>query len=87
MAQTLGARVRVGRQGRLVIPSAIRRSLGFKPGDTLLLRVQGESLVLEKRETVLARVKGWFDQVPAEVGLVEQLLAERRAEMEQESQE
>lgn len=87
MAQTTDAGVRVGVQGRLVIPSAIRRRLGFKPGDTLLLRVQGESLVLERRETALARIEGWFDAVPGDVSLVEELLAERRAEVEQEEKE
>jgi hypothetical protein len=61
--------------------------LGFKPGDTLLLRVQGESLVLERREVVLARVKGWFDDVPPEVSLSEELLAERRVEAEREERE
>lgn len=85
MAPTADTSVRIGRQGRLVIPAGIRRRLGFKPGDTLLLRVQGESLVLERREAVLARIEGWFDDVPRDVSLAEELLAERRAEAEMEA--
>ena len=84
MAQTVDARVHVGPKGRLVIPAGIRKRLGLKTGDELLLQVQGESLLFEKRETVLARVKGWFDDVPADVSLVEELLAERKAEAQQE---
>lgn len=87
MAQKIETGVRVGAQGRLVIPSAIRRRLGFQPGDTLLLRVQEESLVLERREVVLARIEGWFDDVPRNVSLVEELLEERRAEVEREEEE
>ena len=87
MAQKRDASVRMGPQGRLVIPAGIRRRFGLKPGDTLLVRVLGESLVLERREAVLARVKGWFDDVPPGVSLVDELLAERRAEAEREERE
>ena len=87
MAQARHASVRVGRQGRLVIPAEIRRRLGLGTGDTLLVRVQEESLVLERREAVLTRIEGWFDHVPRDVSLVEELLAERRAEVEREERE
>ena len=87
MAQATHASVRVGRQGRLVIPAEIRRRLGLGTGDTLLLRVQEESLVLETREAVLARVKAAFDDVPRDVSLVDELLAERRAEAAREEEE
>ena len=87
MAQATHASVRVGPQGRLVIPAEIRRRLGLGTGDTLLLRVQEESLVLETREAVLARVKAAFDDVPRDVSLVDELLAERRAEAAREEEE
>jgi len=87
MTRTADARVRVGRHGRVVIPADVRRHLGLKVGDTLLYQVQGESLLLEKRETVLARLKASFDDVPRDVSLVDELLAERRAEAEREEQE
>ncbi len=87
MVQTTNASVRVGRQGRLVIPAEIRKRLGVKEGDRLFMRLQGESLVLETREAVLARIEGWFDDVPRDVSLVDELLAERRAEVEREERE
>jgi hypothetical protein len=51
------AEVFIGRQGRWVIPTALRRALGVSEGDTLVARLDGERLVLEKRATVLERVK------------------------------
>ncbi|TAK33473.1 MAG: AbrB/MazE/SpoVT family DNA-binding domain-containing protein [Chloroflexota bacterium] len=87
MAQSRGYSVTVGPQGRLVIPAGIRRRLGLKSGDKLLVRIQGQSIVLEERETVLARVKGCFDAVPRDVSLVDELIAERRAAAEREEDE
>ena len=87
MAQRADNSVLVGPQGRLVIPAPIRKRLGLKTGERLLVRVQGESLVLERREAVLDRLQSWFDDVPRDVSLVDELLAERRAEVEREGKE
>lgn len=70
--------VRLGPQGRLVIPAALRRALAFEPGQVLVARAEGDRLVLEKREVVLARLRGRFSVVPAEVSLSDELIAERR---------
>ena len=86
MARRNGAEVRVGPQGRLVIPAAIRKALDLEPGDTLTARVEEKRLVLEKREHILARLKAQFRKVPQGVSLVEELLAERRAESQREEE-
>lgn len=39
--------VRVDRQGRLVLPSHIRKSLGLKDGGSIFIRVDGSRAVLE----------------------------------------
>jgi len=39
--------VRIDRQGRLVLPSHIRKSLGLKDGGSILIRVDGSRAVLE----------------------------------------
>lgn len=77
--------VRVGPQGRIVIPAHIRKSLRIGPGEDLLIRVEDGRLVLEKREQVLERVQSWFAQVPSEVSLVDDLIAERREEVRKEA--
>lgn len=64
----------------MVIPSDIRREMGIGPGDVLLALVEGQRLVLEKREAVLRRLLKRFERVPAEVSLADELIAERRSE-------
>lgn len=79
--------VSLGRQGRLVIPASLRRSLGLEEGDRLVARQDGNRLVLEKPEQIKQRLKARFAQVPAERRLVEELLAERRQESRREGAE
>lgn len=75
----------LGRQGRLVIPAALRRSLGLAEGDTLVARQEHGRLVLEKPETIKERLRARFAKVPADRRLVDELLAERRLDAQRES--
>ena len=86
MAQTKQKSLRVGPQGRVVIPAHIRRSLDIESGDTLIATVNDGQIVLEKPEKVLARLRTTFDGVPDEVSLADQLVAERREEAKKEDQ-
>jgi AbrB family looped-hinge helix DNA binding protein len=81
---TTSTRVAVGPQGRLVVPAEIRRELGLVPGDTLIATVEDGRLVLQKRETVLRRLRQRFAHIPAGVSLADELIAERRAESRRE---
>ena len=67
---------------RVVIPAAIRKSLGLKIGDavTLVLQNNGEVRLLTQAEAVRQAQALVRQQVPASRSLVEELLAERRAE-------
>ena len=76
--------VTVGPQGRLVIPSEIRRKMGIGSGDVLLALVEDERLVLEKREAVLQRLLRRFEHVPVEVSLSDDLILERRSAFRRE---
>ena len=76
--------VSVGRQGRLVIPAVLRRSLGLGEGDTLVARQEQGRLVLEKPSAIRQRLRDRFAGVPAERRLVDELLAERRLEAQRE---
>ncbi len=76
--------VQIGAQGRVVIPAALRKALKLKPGERLIARKVGESLVVERRETVEKRLWDMFSQIPADVSLADELVSERREEARRE---
>ncbi len=76
--------VSLGRQGRLVIPAPLRRSLGLEEGDRLVARQEADRLVLEKPEQIKQRLKARFARVPLERRLVDELIGERRQESRRE---
>lgn len=78
--------VHLGNQGRLVIPVALRRALGFKAGDALIVRQENGCLVLEKPETIKLRLKSRFSHLPPDISLASELIAERREEVRREEQ-
>ena len=77
------ADVRLGAQGRLVVPAPIRKALGFQPGETLVARVEDEHLVIEKPEAVERRLHEYFRKFEGR-SLAEELIAERREEARRE---
>jgi AbrB family looped-hinge helix DNA binding protein len=79
--------ISLGRQGRVVIPALLRRSLGLEEGDRLVARQDEGRLVLEKPEQIKQRLKARFAQVPAGRQLVDELITERREEGQREGGE
>ena len=77
------ADIRLGAQGRLVVPASIRKALGFQPGETLVARVENEHLVIEKPEAVERRLHAHFRKFEGR-SLAEELIAERRDEARKE---
>jgi AbrB family looped-hinge helix DNA binding protein len=75
---------RIGPDGRLLVPAGMRRDLGFKPGEALVLRSEDERLIVERRDAALRRLQRRFAAVPAEVSLVDELLAERERDRERD---
>ena len=76
--------IRIGPQGRLVIPASLRRALGIEPGDVMVARIEDGRLVLESREAILARLQARFAVVPTEIDLAKELIEERRGEARRE---
>ncbi len=80
--------LRIGPQGRLVIPAELRRELDLEPGETLMAHVESRRLVLERREQILERLRAELrDAAPAEGCMVDDLIAERREEAASEARD
>jgi hypothetical protein len=62
--------------------------MGLKAGDTLLLRVEGDVLVLESQRARIRRVQESLNRlIPADRVLSEELIAERRKEARRETED
>jgi bifunctional DNA-binding transcriptional regulator/antitoxin component of YhaV-PrlF toxin-antitoxin module len=73
--------VRLGPQGRLVVPVDLRRELSLDEGSELTIRSDGHRLILEPRTEVLRRLRSRFKRpTDAGVSLADELLADRREE-------
>lgn len=73
-------RTRVDRNGRVLVPAAIRRSLGLREGTELLVSEDEQGrVVLQTSESAWARVQSLFDEVAPTRSVVDELLADRRA--------
>lgn len=80
-----GFRVKIGTNGRLVIPAEYRKALGIAEGDELLLRLVDGELRLSSRVAAIQRAQAIVRRhVPEGVSLARELIEERRAEAERE---
>ena len=77
----LTERVTLAPDGRIVIPAAARKELGFHSGQTLLLESDGTSLLVRSSDEVLRETQDYFLQFTTPgVSEVDALIAERRDE-------
>jgi len=77
---TRQATLTVAPNGRLVIPAAMRESLGFTNGGKLIARLEDGVLILETVEAAVRRAQAMVRKyVPAGVSLADELVAERHA--------
>ncbi len=78
-----GTELRVGEQGRVVIPTELRKRLGITRGSTLVATTTADGrLVLEATDNVARRSRGAWKALADGHDLVGELLAGRRAENE-----
>jgi AbrB family looped-hinge helix DNA binding protein len=86
MAETT-VQVRLGPQGRLVVPVELRRELGLEEGTEMAIRSDGRRLILEPRAEVLRCLLRRFAKVADGVSLADELAADRQEEARRESGE
>lgn len=79
--------LRVGKQGRLVIPAHIREELGLKEGDRLIAFLEDGRLTLDTPEHALKHLQKLLKStVPPGVSVVDEFLAWRREEARKEAE-
>jgi len=82
---TAKAWTRLGDGGRVVIPADIRRQLGLKTGDQIMLIVEdGELHLITARQGVQRAQELAKSFVQSGASIVDELIAERRAEAARE---
>lgn len=81
-------RTKMGEGGRVIIPAMFRQSLQLKAGDDIILHFENNEIHITTPEQALiklqAKVKSYFDKTDIPVYLVDELIAIRRAEAENE---
>src|ERR1039458_66475 len=77
--------LRLGECGRLVLPARLRNTLGLKTGESLLLTVEKHGTMrLSTRRQRLEAAQGMFASISPERVLSEELIQERRQEVQLE---
>jgi AbrB family looped-hinge helix DNA binding protein len=85
---TPSVKVRLGPEGRVVIPAPMREALGLKEGDVLFARLEGGEIKLLTPNAAMSRAQAIVRSfVPEGVSLADELIAERRREAEREAKE
>jgi bifunctional DNA-binding transcriptional regulator/antitoxin component of YhaV-PrlF toxin-antitoxin module len=78
-------KVRLSEGGWIVIPAEYRRQLGLDVGDDVLLQLDGQELRLFSRRQGIRRAQELVRRaIPPGRSLVDELIAERRREAEDE---
>jgi len=76
-------KTRIGKGGRLVIPSAYRKALGLRPGDEVQLILEdGEIRLVDTRQAVARSQSIVRRYIPEGRCLSEELIQERREDIE-----
>lgn len=83
------AKARLSSNGRIVIPATIRKELGIKAGDTILMDAEEGVLRIESVPTRIARIQREFAHLIKPGGPLasDELIAERREQARREEED
>jgi AbrB family looped-hinge helix DNA binding protein len=78
-------RLKVNENGRVVIPAQFRKALGIKTGDEVILRMEEDELRITTTQKRIDRAQKLVRKyIKPGVSLVDELIADRRREAEDE---
>lgn len=76
---------KIDSNGRVALPAEYRRALGLEPGDRVVVELCDEELHVVPHEVAVKRMQELIARyIPKERSLVDELIAERRAEAARE---
>ena len=79
-------RTHLNKGGRIVIPASYRRALKLRPGDAVVLVLEGSEVRVVPRAQAVKRAQALVRQfVPKERDLALELITERRNEVQEEA--
>jgi AbrB family looped-hinge helix DNA binding protein len=79
-------KARIDDSGRIVLPAELRSDLGMSVGDTVTIVKDTSGIHVRTQAQALKAIQDYFQSfVPEDVSLVDELIAERRAEVKAES--
>jgi antitoxin PrlF len=55
--------IRVSDKGQIAIPMDVRKKMGIKKGDSLVMLQKGDKIILEKSEKIALKLDGEFKDV------------------------
>ena len=77
---------RIDTSGRIVIPQSIRAEKGLNNGDEIIMGIENGAIVMRTYEDAMQQLQDAFcNDLDSNVSLVDELLADRRAEAELEA--
>ena len=77
--------VRIGAKGRVVLPAALRAQTRVAEGDELIASADGGRIILETSDAIKARLRAAAMAARSAGKVVDRLLADRKADLEQEA--
>ncbi len=79
--------IKLGQNGRMIIPAELRHNLDLKEGDELLVTLDDKRLILETEAALLERLYQAVGEPPEGKLVSDELLRERREEARREAAE
>lgn len=81
-------KTKLGKNGRVIIPTTFRQNLHLEAGDDIILHMEDNLIYLTTAEQALHRiqkkVKDYISTTGKNISLVDELISERRKEAENE---
>ena len=79
---------RINDNGRILIPASIRKTIGLKPGDVVVMSVEDGALRIESQLARIRRIQEEFKRFAIPGSLAsDELIADRREEARREMEE